>query len=66
MSACRICEARIEKFLSFGPMPLADGFVDPSKEGSEYVYDLSVAFCPKCHMVQLVEVPDRERRVARR
>jgi methylation protein EvaC len=42
-------------------MPLADGFVDPSKEGSEYVYDLSVAFCPKCHMVQLVEVPDRER-----
>ena len=61
MSACRICEAKIETFLSFGSMPLADGFVDPSKEGCEYVYDLSVAFCPKCHMVQLVEVPDRER-----
>lgn len=61
MPACLICETPIEPFLSFGPMPIANGFLTPDQFADEYFFELAVAHCPRCGMVQLTELVDRER-----
>lgn len=40
------------EILSLGRMPIANAFIS-AVEKKEYFYDLSVAFCPECLMVQL-------------
>ena len=42
-------------------MPIANGFLAPEQFDWEFFYDLRVAFCPACRMVQLGELvpPDR-------
>ena len=60
MPQCLICQADIEPFLSLGKMPIANGFLLPEQFGKEYLFDLQVAHCQNCNMVQLVEQPDRD------
>jgi methylation protein EvaC len=57
---CLICEAQIEPFISFGRMPIANGFLSRNEFAKEYFFDLQAAFCPQCKMAQLVEQPRRE------
>jgi methylation protein EvaC len=47
--------------MSFGQMPLANGFLAPDQFADEYFFELSVASCPRCGMFQLMEQPDREK-----
>ena len=61
MAACRVCRSDIEPFIDFGPMPLANGFLTADQFASEYYFNLSAAWCPRCTLVQLVEQPQRER-----
>lgn len=61
MNACLICSTRTEPVISFGRMPIANGFLTPADFPNEYFFELRVSFCPHCHMVQLMEQPDRER-----
>jgi len=61
MSKCRICQVEYVPFLSFGKMPLANGFLASDQFRNEYFFELVVAFCPSCCMVQLSEQPSRER-----
>jgi methylation protein EvaC len=61
MAACLICKNPIEPFISFGRQPIANGFLTPDQFASEYFFDLKVAFCNICKMVQLTELVDRER-----
>lgn len=42
-------------------MPLGNGFLTKKQFDSEYFFDLKVAFCNRCKMVQLVNLVDRER-----
>lgn len=42
-------------------MPIANGFLNPEQFAQEYFFELKVAFCPTCKMVQLTEQPDREK-----
>jgi len=42
-------------------MPIANGFLLPKDFKKEYFFNLGVAFCPKCAMVQLTEFVDREK-----
>ena len=58
---CLVCQFSTEPFMSFGTMPLANGFLTPEEFPHEYFFELQVGFCPRCHMVQLAEQPDRER-----
>ena len=58
MGKCRICSSPIKSFMSFGPMPIANGFLSPEHFADEYFFELKPAFCPKCKMVQLIEQPD--------
>jgi methylation protein EvaC len=60
MPGCLICNTPIEPFISFGKMPIANGFLSPEQFATEYFFDLRVAFCGQCGMVQLMEQPARE------
>lgn len=56
---CLVCQNPIAPFLDFGKMPIANGFLTQDQFSSEYFYDLSVAFCDSCYMVQLTNQPHR-------
>ena len=61
MNKCLICNTLIEPFMSFGRMPIANGFLSPAQFADEYFFELKVAFCPDCGMVQLVEQVEPEK-----
>ncbi len=60
-SACRICGAVLHPFMSFGRMPIANGFLSPDLLKDEYFFDLAPALCERCGMFQLTEQPEPER-----
>lgn len=60
MKACLVCEASIEPFISFGKMPIANGFLGEDEFADEFLFDLNVGFCSTCKMVQLTEHIDRD------
>lgn len=60
MTECLICQNPYEPFMSFGKMPIANGFLRQTEFPKEYFFELKIGFCSKCHMVQLGEQPDRE------
>lgn len=47
--------------MSFGRMPIANGFLTAGQIADEYYFNLQVGFCPNCTMVQLTEQVDREK-----
>lgn len=61
MKKCLICNKPIEPFISFGRMPIANGFLTPEQFKDEYFFELKAAFCHACGMVQLTEQPDKEK-----
>jgi len=61
MKDCLICGSSVEAFISFGQMPIANGFLTPEEFESEYFFELRAGFCPKCKMVQLLKQPEREK-----
>src|SRR5215472_15544642 len=58
---CRVCETRIAPFMSFGRMPIANGFRRPEETSDEYFFELAPAFCTPCGMFQLMEQPQPEK-----
>lgn len=61
MKKCLICEVPIEAFMSFGKMPLANGFLTQEQFSGEYFFELKTASCHNCGMFQLIEQPHREK-----
>jgi methylation protein EvaC len=61
MKSCFICKTPIEPFISFGRMPIANGFLTKEQFAAEPFYDLPVGHCPRCHMVQLTSVVEQEK-----
>ena len=61
MKKCLICGNPIDPFMSFGKMPIANGFLNKEEFKEEYFFELQVAHCVKCNMVQLIEQPEREK-----
>lgn len=55
---CHICQSKeLHKFLSLGPIPLANSFLKPDQLGvTEPYYPLDVCFCSNCGLVQLAQV----------
>ena len=58
MAHCLICNVPIEPFMSFGKMPIANGFLLPEGFDREFFFELQVGCCPQCYMVQLTELID--------
>lgn len=59
--SCLVCEQMPEPVLSFGRMPIANGFLTPEQFADEPFFELAVAFCPGCKMVQLAQTVDPSR-----
>ncbi len=60
MYKCLICQVQFEPFISFGQMPIANGFLAADQFSKEYFFELEAGFCKNCNMVQLTQQPDRE------
>jgi methylation protein EvaC len=58
---CRVCGARIAAFMSFGRMPIANGFLNDEEIPSEHFFELAPAFCSQCSMFQLIEQPQPDK-----
>ncbi len=61
VDSCRICNAKIAAFMTFGKMPIANGFLTPEELAGEYFFELAPAFCSTCGMFQLVDQPAPEK-----
>ena len=59
--SCRICGTDLEPFMSFGEMPIANGFLTPAEFKSEYFFELKPGFCESCSTLQILEQPNPER-----
>jgi methylation protein EvaC len=60
MHKCLICNSEINPFISYGQMPIANGFLTKEKFNNEYFFNMQVAHCTNCSMVQLIETPERQ------
>jgi SAM-dependent methyltransferase len=58
---CKVCNSPIIKFFSLGQMPLVNSFLKKEEIINEEKFDLSVGFCPKCYLVQLINAVPPER-----
>lgn len=58
---CRVCGAPMSQFMSFGRMPIANGFLKAEEIPDEYFFELAPAFCESCKMFQIVEQPAPEK-----
>ena len=54
---CRICQNTVHSFMSFGKMPIANGFLTPDQFKDEYFFELKPVFCEKCYSFQIEEQP---------
>lgn len=57
---CRICQHKISSFMTYGKMPIANGFLTPEQFKDEYFFELKPAFCDRCFTFQLEEQPAPE------
>ena len=55
---CRVCLSEMIDVISYGDMPLANAFLLPEQYEAEYFFDLAIAHCPSCKMLQLIDQPD--------
>lgn len=61
MCKCLVCETKEMEFMNFGKMPIANGFISEANYDKEEFFDLKVGYCPKCHMVQLTSLVEKEK-----
>jgi len=61
MNQCRNCKNKIEPFMNFGKMPIANGFLSKEQFSDEYYFDLLPAFCESCCLFQIINQPDPEK-----
>ena len=50
---CKVSGQQIKPFMSFGKMPMANGFLDKKNFKKEFFYKLDVGFCKKNYLFQL-------------
>ena len=53
---CRNCETELKEFFSLGQMPSINSFPKKEDFDKEKKYNLSVGFCPKCYLVQILDI----------
>ncbi len=54
---CKVCNKKIKPFLSFGKMPMANGFLSKKDFKNEFFYKLEVGFCKKDFLFQVNDHP---------
>lgn len=53
---CRNCKTELIEFFSLGQMPPINSFLKKEELAGERKYNLTVAFCTKCYLVQLIDI----------
>ena len=61
MTQCLVCKFNIQPFISFGQMPVANGFLKEEEFAGEFFSELEVGFCLRCYAAQLTRLLDPER-----
>ena len=51
---------KLKPFMSFGKMPLANGFLNKEQFKDEYLFEMEVAFCEETSLFQLINHPKPE------
>lgn len=54
---CKILGTPLTPFMSFGKMPIANGFLKKKDFKKEFFFDLGVSFSEKCSLFQLTDHP---------
>ena len=54
---CKITKSVIEPFMSFGKMPIANGFLKKDEFKKEFFFEMEVGFSEKCSLFQLKDHP---------
>ena len=54
---CKITSEEVKPFMTFGKMPLANGFLDKKDFDNEFSYEMEVGFSEKVSLFQLNEFP---------
>ena len=57
---CKITKLPIQPFMSFGRMPLANGFLNKNEFNKEFFFDMEIGFSENCSLFQLKEHPSPE------
>ena len=55
---CRVCGGPIEAFMTFGRMPIANGFLKPERSRERIFLRARAGILRNCKMFQIVEQPD--------
>ncbi len=58
MFKCKVTQKKIKPFMSFGSMPLANGFLKKSQFKKEFFYKMEVGFNEDLSLFQLAEQPE--------
>ena len=58
---CKITNKKISPFMSFGKMPLANGFLSKNEFDNEYFFDMEVGFAEDLSLFQLNDHPKPEK-----
>ena len=59
-TSCLLCDAPIYPVMSFGRMPLANGFLSKEEFPQEFFFNLDLGFCLSFSLLQLLDQPARE------
>ena len=54
---CNITNKNIEEIMSFGKMPIANGFINKKDKDKEYFYEMTVGLSPEIGLFQLTNFP---------
>ena len=54
---CKFCQNKLKPFMSFGKMPMANGFLKKKDFKKEFFYKLEVGFCKKDYLFQVNNHP---------
>tara|TARA_Y100000590_G_scaffold462835_1_gene627982 strand:+ start:1168 stop:2364 length:1197 start_codon:yes stop_codon:yes gene_type:complete len=54
---CKITNSKITQFMTFGKMPIANGFLKKKDFKNEFFYEMKVGFCKKISLFQLMNHP---------
>jgi SAM-dependent methyltransferase len=57
---CKITKLPIKPFMSFGKMPIANGFLNKEEFDKEFFFDMEIGFSEKCSLFQLKDHPTPE------
>ena len=54
---CKVSKVKIKPFMSFGKMPMANGFLEKKNFKKEFFYKLEAGFCTKNFLFQINNYP---------